>query len=125
LFGNKVKTFPSRIDSLIAFGTRIEGDIEFTGGLRIEGKVIGNIRISNGDSGTLMVGPKASVQGNIEVEHLLLDGTITGDIHARQSVELRPASRVVGDVSYRSIELQLGATVNGRLAPLDDHVIEN
>ncbi len=109
--GNK----PSPIDSLIGVGTTIEGNISFVGGLRIDGHVKGNVKATGSKPGTLVVSELAKVEGEIDVAHVVVNGTVAGPIRATEYVELLPKARVTGDVAYKSIEVHVGAIVMGRL----------
>lgn len=116
MFGMKKGNTPQNsIDSLIGAGTRIEGNMVFTGGLRIDGAVRGNIKSENGQEGTLVISEKASVEGEISVGHVVINGTVIGSVTAGVSLELLPAARVTGDVEYHRIEMQQGAVIQGRL----------
>jgi len=114
MFGKKSKPNNS-IETLIGAGTTVEGNITFTGGLRIDGEVRGNVRAAGECPGTLVVSEHARVEGEIEVPHLVVNGCISGPVHSAQSLELQPHARVNGDVEYHSIEIHLGAQVQGRL----------
>lgn len=105
----------SRIDSLIGAGTKIDGDITFTGGLRVDGEVKGNVRSTGDGGGTLVVSEHARIEGEIHVSHLVINGTIIGPVYSSDFLELQPRARVTGDVQYNSLEMHLGAIVQGRL----------
>lgn len=113
--GKKGNTPQSSIDSLIGAGTRIEGNVTFSGGLRVDGEVRGNISCINGLEGTLVISEKASVEGAISVGHLVINGTVIGPVTAGESLELLPSARVTGDVEYHQIEMQQGAVIQGRM----------
>lgn len=116
MFGLKKKGVPSgSIDSLIGVGTCVEGNVVFSGGLRVDGEVRGNIACSNGHEGTLVISEKASVEGAISVGHVVINGTVVGPVFASESLELLPSARVTGDVEYHQIEMQQGAVIQGRL----------
>ena len=120
---------PSPIDSLIGSGTTITGDVQFTGGLRVDGCVKGNIRAVGDKPGTLVLSEMAKIEGEIEVGHVVINGTVAGPVRAREYLELLPKARVTGDVSYKTIEIHVGAIVMGRLmhegdTKLIDKVIE-
>jgi cytoskeletal protein CcmA (bactofilin family) len=116
MFGKAKPNKPNnRIDSLIGAGTTIEGNVIFTGGLRIDGEVRGSVIASGDQSGTLVVSEHARVDGEITVSHLVINGAINGPIHSREFLELQPQARVTGDVEYNTIEMHLGAIVQGRL----------
>lgn len=116
MFGSK-KTGKSqnRIDSLVGAGTRIEGNVIFSGGLRVDGEIHGNVSVEKGQAGTLVISENARVEGEINVSHLVVNGTVIGPVHVSEALELQPNSRVTGDVEYMSLEMQQGAVVQGRL----------
>jgi cytoskeletal protein CcmA (bactofilin family) len=114
MFSSKPKA-QNRIDSLIGAGTRIEGNVIFAGGLRVDGEIKGDVRTGEGEAGTLVVSEQARIEGEIHVAHLVVNGTIVGPVHATELIELQPRSRVSGDVHYTSLEMHLGAIVEGRL----------
>ena len=113
MFGKSNK--PSPIDSLIGAGTTIEGDITFTGGLRIDGNIKGNVKALGSKPGTLVVSELAKVEGEIDVAHVVINGTVAGPVRASEYVELLPKARVTGNVSYKSIEIHGGAIVMGQM----------
>ena len=115
MFGKKEAQPQKRIDGLIPAGTVIRGDIVFGGGLRIDGNVEGSIATSNGNAGTLVVSEQAQVDGEIKVSHVVVNGTVRGPITADDYLELQAKARVSGDVTYRKLEMHLGAVVQGRL----------
>jgi len=113
MFGKSNK--PSPIDSLIGAGTTIEGNITFVGGLRIDGAVKGDVKASGNKPGTLVLSELSKVEGQIDVAHVVINGTVAGPVRATEYVELLPKARVTGDVAYKSIEVHVGAIVMGRL----------
>jgi cytoskeletal protein CcmA (bactofilin family) len=115
MFGNKSSKPQNRIDCLIGAGTVIEGSITFTGGLRVDGKVRGNIMAAADKPGTLVLSEQAQIDGEIHVSHAVINGMVTGPIHATEYVELQAKANVTGDVHYKTLEVQLGAVVQGRL----------
>jgi len=115
MFGKKAAAPQTRIDSLIGAGTRVEGNINFSGGLRIDGIVQGDIVGTPDAESTLIISEQATVEGEIRVSHLIVNGTVKGPIHAIESLELQPRCKVTGDVYYTSLEMHLGAVVDGHL----------
>lgn len=115
MFGKKSMKPQNRIDSLIGHGTRIEGDVSFSGGLRIDGEVIGNVRATDGQASTLVLSEQARVEGTIEVSHLVVNGTVAGPVFVSEYVELQAKSRVTGDVYYKTLEMHVGAIVEGKM----------
>jgi cytoskeletal protein CcmA (bactofilin family) len=112
---NKSSKPQSRIDSLIGAGTKIEGDVTFVGGLRVDGEVKGNVRSTGDGGGTLVLSEHARIEGEIHVSHLVINGTIIGPVYSSEFLELQPRARVTGDVQYNNLEMHLGAIVQGRL----------
>ena len=120
MFGDKKDHAPQkRIDSLIGVGTTIEGNISFSGGLRIDGRVKGNVTADGDSASTLVITEAARVDGEIQVSHVVVNGQVNGPIRAQEYLELQSKAKVCGDVNYRRLEIQLGATVHGKLASLD------
>jgi cytoskeletal protein CcmA (bactofilin family) len=115
MFGNRKPAPQKRIDALIGAGTTVRGDIVFEGGLRVDGTVIGNVAAAEGKPGTLVVSESARVDGRIEVSHVVINGAVNGPVVARDYLELQPKARIVGDVSYRTVEMHVGALIDGRL----------
>ena len=114
MFGRKNRA-QKRIDSLIGAGTLVEGDVTFTGGLRIDGRVKGDVVSANGDPSTLVISEQARVDGEIRVSHVVVNGQVNGPITASDYLELQPKARIVGDVAYKTLEMHVGAVVQGRL----------
>ncbi len=115
MFGKKPNKPQNRIDSLIGTGTRIEGNISFAGGLRVDGEIQGNVTAVVDQPSTLVVSERARIDGEIRVSHLVANGTINGPVYATESLELQSNSRLQGDVHYSVLEMHLGAIVEGRL----------
>ena len=105
----------NRIDSLIGATTRIEGNVYFSGGLRVDGAVRGNVAALPDQPGTLVVSEQARIDGEVQAAHVVVNGTINGPVDARETLELQAGSRVKGDIHYKSIEIQQGAVIEGRL----------
>ena len=113
MFGSKPAKPDGRIDTLIGATARVDGNVHFTGGLRIDGTVKGSVIAE--DTGTVIVSEEASVEGEIRVGHAVINGRVVGPIHGKESVELQAKANVNGDVHYKSLEVHLGAIVQGRL----------
>ena len=114
MFGKKPAP-QKRIDALIGGGTTVRGDIAFVGGLRIDGTVVGNVTVADGKPGTLVISESARVDGRIDVSHVVINGTVNGPVAARDYLELQPKARIAGDMTYRTIEMHIGAVVEGKL----------
>ena len=115
MFNRKKNSQQKRIDSLIGAGTVVHGDVTFAGGLRVDGHVNGNVIAAEGEPGTLVVSAQARIEGEIRVSHVVINGNVNGPISVGDHLELQPKARIVGDVSYRTLEMHLGAVIEGRL----------
>jgi cytoskeletal protein CcmA (bactofilin family) len=120
MFGGKASKPQTRIDSLIGDGTTVEGNVIFSGGLRIDGRVKGNVMTSDDQPSTLVLSERARVEGEIRVSHAVINGTVVGPVFGSEYVELQPKCNVTGDVHYRTLEIQLGGVVQGRLVHQDE-----
>ncbi len=110
----------NRIDSLIGQGTKIKGDVHFTGGLRIDGEISGNVIADPAKASTLVLSEHAKVDGEISVTHLVVNGSVTGPVLASEYLELQSKAKVTGDVKYKTLEIQLGAIVEGKLVHISE-----
>lgn len=117
MFGKRDNNKPlGRIDSLIGAGTRVEGAVYFTGGLRVDGEVKGSIQAVEGaSSSTLILSEHARIEGAVRVGHLVTNGSVVGPVVATESLEMQSKARIVGDVEYAAIEMHQGAVIEGRL----------
>ena len=112
----KKKSFNSaRIDTLIGQGTEINGDLVFSGGLHVDGKITGNVMAEDGSDALLILSEFGSIEGEVKVPNMVLNGEIIGDVFGSNRVELASKSRINGSVYYHLIEMAIGAEVNGGL----------
>ena len=114
MFGRK-KHGQAVVRTLVGSETRVHGDIEFTGGFHVDGYVRGNVEAAKDEHSVLSISERGCVEGSVVVPHLILNGTVKGDVRATERVELGPRARVIGNVQYKLIELAIGAEVNGKL----------
>ena len=122
MFSKKQSKPQNRIDSLIGAGTSINGNLSFSGGLRVDGEVNGNIIAAQGKPSTLVLSEHGRVNGEINVTHLVVNGVVEGPVRASEYLELQSKAKVVGDVHYKTLEIQMGAIVEGRLIHLAEMV---
>jgi cytoskeletal protein CcmA (bactofilin family) len=113
---NKKKQPP--IKSLIAEGSEIMGNISFTDGLRVDGSVTGNIRAGEAVASILVISEIARITGEVIADHIIINGSVKGPIHARKMLELQPKARIEGDVEYAALEMHQGALITGQLRPI-------
>jgi cytoskeletal protein CcmA (bactofilin family) len=106
---------PPRIDTLIGKGVHVQGDIDFLGGMHLDGAIAGNVRSDSAPDSTLSVSETGSIEGSVDVPNVILQGQVRGDIRGAERVVLGATARVEGDVFYGVIEMTLGAQIMGKL----------
>lgn len=116
MWSSKGKSKMSKVATLVGEGTCVAGDLSFSGGLHVDGTVRGNIIAEGGDAAAMLViGDRGRVEGEVRVPHVVISGSVTGDVRALESVELAPHGQVTGNIYYNRIEMAMGAAVNGQL----------
>lgn len=119
----RIKKFkPPKVSTVVGQGTRVTGDLVFSGGLHLDGSVIGNVSGEADGEATLTVSEQGRIEGDVRVNSLILNGTIVGDVFASQRVELASQARVTGTVHYHLLEMAMGAEVNGQLVHVEEQV---
>ena len=109
----------TEIASLIGATTLVTGNIEFSGGLRIDGTVKGSVHCVDGEKGgMLVVSENGRIEGEVRAGHLVVAGCIEGPVCAANLIELQPKARITGDVRYRALEMHHGAIVEGMMIHL-------
>lgn len=111
----KARPTQKRLDSLIGAGTRVDGDVVFSGGLRIDGTVHGKVSTVDNQPGTLVISEHARIEGEVRVSHMVINGAVNGPVGANDHLELQAKAQVHGDVVYRTLEMHVGAIVQGKL----------
>jgi cytoskeletal protein CcmA (bactofilin family) len=114
----------ARIDTLIGKASRVHGDLEFTGGLHLDGSIAGNVRADTSESSSLSISETGSIEGNVEADNVMLNGTVRGDIVARERIVLGATAKVQGNVYYGVIEMTLGAQIMGKLTRISERASE-
>jgi cytoskeletal protein CcmA (bactofilin family) len=120
MFGRRKQT-STRIDTLLGRTATLNGDLDFSGGLHLDGRVNGNVRSSAPDGGALSVSESGFIEGRVEVTNIMMNGTVNGDMHARERLVLGEKARVNGNVYYGVIEMAPGAVITGKLIPLGNN----
>lgn len=122
MFGNKNKSSSrgTKIDTLIGQNSELQGDIHFSGGLHVDGTIKGNVFADAESGSVLSLSERGHIEGEVRVPNIVLNGSVKGDVHAAEHIELAEKARVVGNVYYKFIEMVRGAEVNGNLVHKED-----
>ncbi len=103
------------IDTLIGPDVTVRGDLEFSGGLYVEGRIQGKVQAVAGKPATLILAEDGVIEGEVHAPVVVVNGQLDGDVHASERVELAPRARVLGNVHYAVVEMSAGAQLTGRL----------
>lgn len=106
------------IRSLVGEGTRVDGHLQFSDGLRIDGEVVGNVTAAGDVRTLLVISEKARVQGKVKAGHVIINGEVMGPVESTELLELQPKARVVGNVRYVLLEMHAGASLEGEMHPV-------
>jgi cytoskeletal protein CcmA (bactofilin family) len=111
---NRKQARPAEVTTLIAGSTEIRGDVHFHGRLHVDGKIDGAIR-GEGAQAMLTLSEHAKVTGELQAPHIIINGSVTGDVTASERLELASNARVEGNVFYKVLEMSAGAQINGKM----------
>lgn len=111
----KVNKIDSRIDTLVGTDTVLTGDLTFSGGLRVDGTIRGNVQEQTGSQGTIILGESGRIEGAVSATKIVLIGTVVGPVKAGQFIELQAKARIKGDLHYTSLEMHMGSVIDGKL----------
>ncbi|WP_045764207.1 bactofilin family protein [Xanthomonas albilineans] len=116
MFGNKSgRSGQTVVDTLIGAQVVIRGDLVFSGGLYVEGRILGKVMAEEGAPATLTLSEHGTIEGEVRAPVVVINGQLIGDVHATERVELAPKARVQGNVHYQVVEMNAGAQLTGRL----------
>ncbi|HYG06661.1 MAG TPA: polymer-forming cytoskeletal protein [Stenotrophomonas sp.] len=116
MFGNKTNRGDQTVvDTLIGAQVVIRGDLVFSGGLYIEGRVHGKIIAEDGTAAMVTLAEQGRIEGEVRAPVVVINGQLDGDVHAAERVELAPKARVHGNVHYQVVEMSAGAQLTGHL----------
>lgn len=95
--------------NIIGKGTIIEGNINATGNIRIDGKIIGNIIAK----AKVVIGHDAIIEGNITAQNAEIAGFIKGKLDVSDYIILKNTAKINGDIASNKLAMEAGATFNG------------
>lgn len=100
----------SDLNALLGRGSEFEGKLTFEGTVRIDGKFTGSIH--SGD--VLVIGEGAKVSAEITCGTIIVHGEVTGNVRAKNAVELHHPARVRGNVETPSLMIEKGVIFEGQ-----------
>jgi cytoskeletal protein CcmA (bactofilin family) len=112
-----VTTMP-KLSSLLAEDLEIVGDVAFSGGLRVDGRVKGRVlgRATQALAPALLVlSERGRIEGGVHCGNAVIDGTIIGDLTVDECLNLQSNARIDGTIRYRELRMDIGAKVQGRM----------
>jgi len=124
MFFKRANKIDSRIDTLVGADTRIEGDMAFSGGLRVDGTIIGNVSEVAGTPSTIILSEHGRIEGAVTAAKIVLNGAVVGPVKSGQFIELQTKARITGDLHYKSLEMHTGAVIEGKLVYMGDNTPE-
>ncbi len=120
MFFKKANKIDNRIDTLVGAETRIEGDLHFGGGLRVDGAIRGDVAEQNGAPSTLIISEHGRIEGGVTAAKIVLNGKVIGTVKSSHFIELQTKARITGDLYYKTLEMHTGAVVEGKLVYMGD-----
>jgi cytoskeletal protein CcmA (bactofilin family) len=115
MWGNNKKIRSSKIETLIGQSLEVTGDIKFSGGLHLDGTIIGNVSSEDGDTSVLIISDTGRIEGDVSVSYAVINGEVIGNVYASEKLELSSRARVSGNVHYNLLEMASGSEVNGKM----------
>jgi cytoskeletal protein CcmA (bactofilin family) len=123
MFGNGKNKSPRHgghaVETLVGPRAVIRGDVDFTGGLYVEGTIHGKVTAEDGSAAVLTIADDGHVEGEVRAPVVVISGRMTGDIYAGERIELAANARVNGNIHYKVVEMAAGAMITGRLIHAD------
>jgi cytoskeletal protein CcmA (bactofilin family) len=121
----------TQLSSLIAEDVEIVGDLHFSGGIRIDGHVKGNVIAcpAEGKRALLVLSDKGRIEGAVSCGDAVINGSVVGDLVVEHLLELQSNARVRGTIRYAHLQMDVGAAVSGQLVQAEagsaaDNVVE-
>lgn len=119
MMGRK-KTENTQVSTIIGQGVEIIGNVNFSGGLHVDGLIKGNVSAVGEGDAAITLSELGAIEGEVHVPIIILNGAIRGDVYASERIELASKARVNGNVVYNLIEMAVGAEVNGKLMRMEE-----
>ena len=96
--------------SLLSKEVRIEGDIQGSENIQVEGKFKGSIKLT----GDINIGLTGIVDADVEADNVVIQGELNGNVMARKQLQIQSSGKLLGDCTAQSIDIKEGALFEGR-----------
>jgi len=98
------------INAFLGKDTEFEGKLSFSGAIRIDGKLSGEIV----SSGTLIVGESAVIKAQVHVADMIISGEVHGDIFAENKIEINVPGKLFGNIQTPKLVIEEGVIFEGK-----------
>ena len=115
MWGSNKKIRSSKIETLLGQGIVISGDLKFSGGLHLDGRIIGDVTSDDESNAVLVISDHGIIEGDVHVSFAVINGKVKGNVYVSQKLELSGHASVTGNVHYNLLEMASGAEVNGNM----------
>lgn len=108
----------AQLSTLVADGVEITGNVAFAGGMRIDGRIKGDVTGRKADAkvpSLLVLSAKGHIEGSIRCGDAVINGTVVGDLDVEHRLELQSEAKITGTIRYRQLQMDVGASVQGHL----------
>lgn len=105
-----------QINGLIDRGCSVEGKLMFDGTVQVNGDFRGEIL----SDGTLIVGPEAKISARIQIDTVVIEGSVEGTIEAKRKIDLRNGGKFIGDIATPALAMEEGAIFQGRCQMMNE-----
>lgn len=114
----------TKLSSLVADNIEIVGDVVFSGGLRVDGRIEGNVLGKEGERSLLVVSNRGAITGRVRVHDAVVNGRIDGDLEVEHFLELQASAHISGHIIYRQLQMDCGAVVDGQLEKVEEATVD-
>jgi len=102
-------------ETIIGESLRIEGNLNISQSVRLDGQLNGNVLQVDGKQTTVAISQSATVVGDIRAEYVIVAGKVIGNIFTNNRVELLETAEVIGDINYAFLGMEIGAKIKGNV----------
>ena len=112
----------ARLATLVAAGVEVTGNVRFTEGMRIDGRIEGDVSgqaAEGGGASLLVLSAAGRITGSVRCSDAVINGTVEGDLDVEHRLELQSEARVCGTIRYRQLQMDVGAAVTGQMVKVE------